>query len=54
MRPDPAGPLAEAAARRRELTRSKAIQAMRELGRSGQPVTFTGVAGAGDLTVVAL
>lgn len=41
MRPDP---LAEAAARRHELTRSRTIQALRELGRSGTPVTFAGVA----------
>jgi len=37
-------PLAEAASRRHELTRSKAIQALRELGRAGTPVTFAGVA----------
>ncbi len=37
-------PLSEAAARRHELTRSKAIQALRELDRAGTPVTFTGVA----------
>ena len=41
MRPDP---LSEAAARRHELTRSRAIQALRELDRSGLPVTFAGVA----------
>ena len=41
MRPDP---LAEAAARRHELTRSRAIQALRELDRAGTPVTFAGVA----------
>lgn len=43
MRPDP---LAEAASRRHELTRSKAIQALRELDRAGTPVTFAGVAQA--------
>jgi hypothetical protein len=37
-------PLAEAASRRHELTRSKAIQALRELDRAGTPVTFAGVA----------
>jgi hypothetical protein len=37
-------PLSEAAARRHELTRSKAIQALRELDRAGTPVTFAGVA----------
>lgn len=41
MLPDP---LAEAAARRHQLTRSKAIQALRELDRAGTPVTFAGVA----------
>ena len=43
MRPDP---LAEASARRHELTRSRAIQAVRELDRAGTPVTFAGVAQA--------
>ena len=37
-------PLSEAAARRHELTRAKAIQALRELDRAGTPVTFAGVA----------
>jgi negative regulator of sigma E activity len=41
VRPDP---LAEAASRRHELTRSKAIQALRELDRAGTPVTFAAVA----------
>ena len=40
----PPDPLAEASARRHELTRSKAIQALRELDRAGAPVTFTSVA----------
>jgi len=44
MRPDP---LAEAAARRHELTRSRTIQALRELDRAGTPVTFARVARAG-------
>ena len=43
MRPDP---LSDAAARRHELTRSKAVQALLELGRAGTPVTFAGVAQA--------
>jgi hypothetical protein len=48
-------PLSEAAARRHELTRSRAVQALRELDRAGVPVTFAGVAqGSGDLAVVAL
>jgi hypothetical protein len=41
MSPDP---LSEAAARRHELTRSRAVQALRELDRAGIPVTFAGVA----------
>lgn len=41
MRPDP---LSQAAARRHELTRAKAIQALRELDRAGTPVTFARVA----------
>ncbi len=47
MRPDP---LSEAAARRHELTRAKAIQAMRELDRAGAPVTFAGVAQAAGVS----
>jgi hypothetical protein len=39
-------PLAEAAARRHELTRSRAIQVLRELDRAGTPVTFAVVARA--------
>jgi hypothetical protein len=41
VRPDP---LSEAAARRHELTRAKAVQAVRELDRAGTPVTFARVA----------
>ena len=47
MRPDP---LSEAAARRHELTRSKAVQALRELDRAGAPVTFAGVAHAAGVS----
>ena len=47
MRPDP---LAEAAARRHELTRSRTVQALRELDRSGTPVTFAGVAKAAGVS----
>ena len=47
MRPDP---LAEAASRRHELTRSKAIQALRELDRAGTPVTFAAVAQAAGVS----
>jgi hypothetical protein len=47
VRPDP---LAEAAARRHELTRAKAVQALRELDRAGAPVTFAGVAQAAGVS----
>ena len=47
---DPAAPLAQAAARRHELTRSKAIQALRELDRSGHPVAFASVAAAAGIS----
>ena len=47
MRPDP---LTEAAARRHELTRSKAVQALRELDRVGTHVTFAGVAQAAGVS----
>ena len=43
-------PLTEAAARQHELTRSKAIQALRELDRSGHPVTFASVAAAAGIS----
>ena len=47
MRSDP---LSEAAARRHELTRAKAVQALRELDRAGTPVTFAGVAQAAGIS----
>lgn len=47
MHPDP---LAEAAARRHELTRSKAIQALRELDRAGASVTFASLAAAAGIS----
>ena len=47
-------PLSEAAARPHELTRAKAIQALRELDRTGTPVTFAGVAQAALLTELGL
>ncbi len=47
MRPDP---LSQAAARRHELTRAKAIQALRELDRADTPVTFAGVAQAAGVS----
>jgi hypothetical protein len=43
-------PLSEAAARRHELTRAKAVQALRELDRAGAPVTFAGVAQAAGVS----
>ena len=47
MHPDP---LTQAAARRHELTRARAVQALRELERSGAPVTFAGVAQAAGIS----
>jgi hypothetical protein len=47
VRPDP---LSEAAARRHELTRAKTVQALRELDRAGDPVTFAGVAQAAGVS----
>src|SRR6266700_6005785 len=47
MRPDP---LSEAAARRHELTRSRASQALRELNRASVPLTFAGVAQAAGVS----
>jgi len=43
-------PLAAAAARRHEFTRSRAIQALRELDRAGAPVTFASVATAAGIS----
>jgi hypothetical protein len=47
VRPDP---LSEAAARRHELTRAKAIQSLRELDRTGAPVTFAAIAAAAGIS----
>ena len=47
MRSDP---LSDAAARRHERTRAKAIQALRELDRAGTPVTFAAVAQAAGVS----
>lgn len=44
MRPDNTGPLISAAHRRHELTRAKAIRALRELDHAGTPITFQTVA----------
>ena len=43
-------PLAAAAARRHQLTRARAIQALRELDRAGSPVTFASVAGTAGIS----
>lgn len=45
-----ADPLTQAAARRHELTRSRAVQALRELDRAGTPVTFASVAQAAGIS----
>ena len=50
MCPEAATPLAVAAKRRHELTRAKAIQAIRELDRAGTAVTFTAVAGQAQVS----
>lgn len=50
MAADDLTPLAVAAARRHELTRARAIQALRELDRAGTPVTFAAVATAGGIS----
>ncbi len=50
MRPEAATPLVAAAKRRHELTRAKAIQAIRELDRAGTTVTFTAVAGQAQVS----
>ncbi len=44
MRPDNTAPIIAAAHHRHELTRAKAIQALRELDHAGTPVTFAAVA----------
>ena len=50
MPPDTPAQLAAAAARRHELTRARAIQALRELDRAGTPVTFAAVATAAGIS----
>jgi hypothetical protein len=47
MRPDNAAPIIAAARHRHELTRARAVQALRELDRTGAPVTFAAVAAFG-------
>jgi hypothetical protein len=43
-------PLSEAAARRHQLTRSRTVQALRELDRSGESLTFAAVARAAGVS----
>jgi hypothetical protein len=50
MRPDNTTGIINAARRRHELTRAKAIQALRELDRAGMPVTFAAVANRADIS----
>jgi hypothetical protein len=50
MRPDNTAPLIAAARQRHELTRSKAIQTLRELDHAGTPVTFDTVARAAGVS----
>jgi hypothetical protein len=50
VRADNTGPLIDAARNRSELTRAKAIRALRELDHAGTPVTFAAVAAAALLT----
>jgi hypothetical protein len=51
MRPDHTQHLITAAKRRHELTRAKAIRALRELDRAGTAVTFESVARAAEVRV---
>lgn len=50
MRPDNTAPLIAAAARRHELTRAKAVRAVRELDQAGTPITFEVVARAAGVS----
>jgi hypothetical protein len=50
MRPDNTAPIIAAARRRHELTRAKAIQALRELDQSGAAVTFASIADTADVS----
>ena len=50
MRPDNTAPIIAAARHRHELTRARAIQAIRELDHAGSPVTFAGVAGQAGIS----
>ncbi|WP_219419484.1 DUF6262 family protein [Pseudonocardia nigra] len=50
MRPDPTAGMITAARRRSELTRAKAIRALRELDGSGAPISFEAVAHAAGVS----
>lgn len=50
MHPDNAAPIIAAARHRHELTRARAVQALRELDRAGEPATFTSVAAAAGIS----
>jgi len=50
MRPDPADRLAQAARRRHEQARAKAVRALRELDHAGTPVTFESLARAAGVS----
>lgn len=50
MRPDNTASIIAAARRRHELTRAKAVQALRELERSTTPISFAAVANAGGVS----
>lgn len=50
MPADPAARLAEAARRRHELTRAKAVRALRELDKAGTTITFERVAQAAGIS----
>jgi Family of unknown function (DUF6262) len=50
MRPDNSAAIIAAARQRHELTRSKAIRALRELQAAAEPVTFDGVARAAGIS----
>jgi hypothetical protein len=50
MRPDNTAAIIAAAQRRRELTRAKAIRALRELDHAGTPVSFEAVARAAGVS----
>jgi hypothetical protein len=50
VRPDNSPAIIAAARRRHELTRAKAVQAIRELDRTGAPISFAAVAQAAGIS----